>query len=506
MNKFVVAAAAFIAALAMSAAPSEAQAASLTVQTKTPAVNAIVSGSVLWEATVSGGTPARVEFLIDGVLKWTENVSPYRYNGDTGALDTRTLTNGTHTLTARAVATTGETFTNAIAVTVSNGTTTSSLAIVDVSPTAGATLSGSLVWEAKMTAGTASKVDFLIDGAQRWTEGAAPYRFNGDLGTLDTRTLANGTHTLTVRATDSGGKTATSDITVNVSNSATSGTLNRTVYCFGSPTYGTLGWAYDGTSLGWIRQFPAGLPQRVSYDSSVSVMKGLGCETMKAEIQANDPDTTGGTGPQRAQLYTSDTLLTRYGAQPSLGTGRGNYRWYGFAFATNGGYRPQNSTSWPNFNYLFSWHNSGSASAPNVIVGVATASQSGCGQALVPLSQPRVYVEVNGGDPAKYPYAGATCRRFFGPTFVAGSRYTVEMGIKWADNGTGSAAVWINGQQVANATGVSTLWLNEGVYPLFENYRPGKAMIGNLISWTNTVYYGGLLAGPTQADVALPSS
>jgi Big-like domain-containing protein/polysaccharide lyase-like protein len=518
----MTAAAALVAAALLAAMPGTAPAASLGVQTKSPAAGATVSGNIVWEATVSNGTPARVEFLIDGALKWTERGAPYRYNGDTSYLDTRTLSNGSHTLTARAVATTGQTFKSAVTVTVSNSSAPApppppppppALAVATSTPAAGATLAGSLVWEAKVTSGTASQVDFLIDGVQKWTERYTPYRFNGDPGSLDTGTLANGSHKLTVRASDSSGKTATSEITVNVSNSASS-TANRTVYCVGSSTFGSNGFnVSDATSLGWVRQYPKGLPQRVAFDSSVSLMTGLGCSTVKAEIQPNDPDPNGGTGSQRAQLYSTDSLLSQYGKLPSLGLARGNYRWYGFALATNSGYRPQNSGGWPNDNILFSWHHTGSSGVANIALAVATAGPGasagnsvGCSEPFYALAQPRLVVEVNGGDPAKYPYNGATCRRIFGPTFTAGARYTLQMGIKWADDGTGSFELWINDQQVASVANVSTMWTGQSVYPILENYRPGKAMIGNMITWTNTVYYAGLVAGPTRADAALPSS
>jgi hypothetical protein len=505
MSRPMTAAAAVMAAVALATVSPRAQAApALNVQTKSPAEAAVVSGNIVWEATVSNGTPARVEFLIDGTLKWTERGAPYRYNGDTGYLDTKTLSDGSHTLQARAVATTGETFTSSVKVTVSN-TSAPSLAVTTSTPAASASVSGSVTWEAKVTSGTASEVDFLIDGTQKWTEHYAPYRFNGDTGSLDTKTLGDGSHKLTVRAVDSSGKTATSEISVSVSNGVST-SLNRSIYCFGSPTYGTSGWAYDGTSLGWIRQYPQGLPQRVGYDSSVPVLNGLGCSTVKAEIQPSDPDPNGGTGAQRAQLYSSDSLLSRYGSQPSLGVARGNYRWYSFAFATNAGYRPQASSNYPNYNYIFSWHNSGPSGPPNIVLDVATANQSGCGQPYSAFSQPRLGIEVNGGDVSKYPYNGATCRRFFGPTFQAGARYTVQMGVKWADDGTGSFEIWINGQQVASVANVSTMWIGQSIFPVFENYRPGKSMIGNVITWTNTVYYAGLVAGPTLADVALPSS
>src|SRR2546423_620072 len=186
----------------------------LTVQTKSPAAGATISGNVVWEVTVGNGTPSRVDFQIDGVTKWTEHAAPYRYNGDTGFLDATTLSAGQHTLQAIAVDYAGQATTSSVSIAVAP----SPIAVVTSTPAAGATVSGNVLWEAKVTAGTASEVDFLIDGTQKWVERVAPYRFNGDNGTLDTTTLSNGSHKLTVRGIDALGRTATSDTTITVSN------------------------------------------------------------------------------------------------------------------------------------------------------------------------------------------------------------------------------------------------------------------------------------------------
>jgi hypothetical protein len=83
---------------------------------------AVLSGSsVVWTATPSG-SPVRVEFFIDGALLWTENVSPYQFNGD-GTLNTNTLSNGSHQLKVRAIYSDNSTAEQAVTVTVSNGTT-----------------------------------------------------------------------------------------------------------------------------------------------------------------------------------------------------------------------------------------------------------------------------------------------------------------------------------------------------------------------------------------------
>src|SRR6185437_15301726 len=61
-----------------------------------------LSGQVTWKAS-STGTPNRLEFLIDGTSKWTDQAAPYQFGGDpAGKLDTTSLSNGQHTLMVRA--------------------------------------------------------------------------------------------------------------------------------------------------------------------------------------------------------------------------------------------------------------------------------------------------------------------------------------------------------------------------------------------------------------------
>ena len=86
---------------------------------------------------------------------------------------------------------------------------------------AGQTLAGQLAWTATVagiTTGQIQSVDFYIDGVLSWTEHLSPYFFNGDGNTLDTTTLANGSHTFTVLATANDGTTATSQTTDTTSN------------------------------------------------------------------------------------------------------------------------------------------------------------------------------------------------------------------------------------------------------------------------------------------------
>jgi Glycosyl hydrolase family 26/Bacterial Ig domain len=83
-------------------ARATASRAQLVVKTVSPGGGQTVSGKVVWEATVSGATPTRVEFAVDGVAGWSQTSSPYVYGGAGGALDTTALSNGSHTLTATA--------------------------------------------------------------------------------------------------------------------------------------------------------------------------------------------------------------------------------------------------------------------------------------------------------------------------------------------------------------------------------------------------------------------
>ena len=80
-----------------------------------------VSGAVQLAARISG-TPLRVEFLIDGVLRDAETQQPYQFGGATGTWDTTLEAPGQHTITVRAVGPTQRrAATRTIHVSVANG-------------------------------------------------------------------------------------------------------------------------------------------------------------------------------------------------------------------------------------------------------------------------------------------------------------------------------------------------------------------------------------------------
>jgi hypothetical protein len=68
----------------------------------TPADGQTLTGAVHVEAQVSG-TPLRVEFLVDGVLRDVESAAPYAFGGASGSWDTTRETPGPHTLIVRAI-------------------------------------------------------------------------------------------------------------------------------------------------------------------------------------------------------------------------------------------------------------------------------------------------------------------------------------------------------------------------------------------------------------------
>src|SRR5436189_120440 len=90
------------------------------------------------------------------------------------------------------------------------------LAVTTVKPAGGATVSGSITWQVDVSGGTASRVEFAIDGAVSGTDSLAPYLYNG--GVLDTTALANGSHTLTATAYADHHRVAKTSVTVTMSN------------------------------------------------------------------------------------------------------------------------------------------------------------------------------------------------------------------------------------------------------------------------------------------------
>ena len=171
---------------------------------------AIVNGFVDWRANVATTNVVRVEFIVDGRVRATDTSKPFAFGN--GGWDTTKETNGGHVLTLRVVAKKGQAVGQSMRVTVSN----SPFTVASANLTNGATVGKTVRWEAIPDGATADHVDFLLDGKLVTTGKSAPY-----VDSVDTTALANGPHTLTLRAVSVDGRVAESNLTVLVQNGTT---------------------------------------------------------------------------------------------------------------------------------------------------------------------------------------------------------------------------------------------------------------------------------------------
>ena len=187
---------------------------SLVVTITSPAQGSTVGGAVPVVASVSiiGNLTVRdVRFTLDGVdLGPADTTPPYSVSWNT-----RTTSNGSHTLRAVARDLLGVTYSSSpVAVTVFNDLTPPSVAITE--PSAGATVSGTIALGASATDNVAvAGVQFRIDGVPMGPEDVqAPYS-----ASWNTTAATNGPHMVTAVARDAAGNSSTSaTITVTVLN------------------------------------------------------------------------------------------------------------------------------------------------------------------------------------------------------------------------------------------------------------------------------------------------
>jgi hypothetical protein len=185
-----------------------------TVSITSPANGTTVSGTLTVTASAADDVGvAGVQFKYNGVnLDWEDTTAPYSVSGDT-----RTVPNGSYTLTAVARDTAGNLTTSApVTITVSNPNDTTPPTVSITSPANGTTVSGTLTVTASAAddVGVAG-VQFKYNGVNLdWEDTTAPYSVSGD-----TRTVPNGSYTLTAVARDTAGNLTTSaPVTITVSN------------------------------------------------------------------------------------------------------------------------------------------------------------------------------------------------------------------------------------------------------------------------------------------------
>ncbi|MFH1352060.1 MAG: Ig-like domain-containing protein [bacterium] len=178
-----------------------------TVSITNPADGSISSGTVNVTAAVSDEHGiSKVEFYIDGVLKFTDTSSPYGWNWVTTA-----YSESTHTVKITADDTLGHTTSIQHTVTVDNFDPP---AVSVTNPVNGSTVTATV----DITADAAgvveiSRVEFYIDGILKSTDTSSPYGWS-----WDTTQYIDSTHTVKVIAYDAENQTSAGQITIIVDN------------------------------------------------------------------------------------------------------------------------------------------------------------------------------------------------------------------------------------------------------------------------------------------------
>ena len=206
----------------LSIPPASAQlGGSLVVTITSPTSGSTVGSTIPFNANVTsvGGLVVMgVQFKVDGANVGAEDTSaPYSVQWNT-----RTASNGSHTLTAVARDVLGIRWTsNPVTVTVFNDTTPPTVALT--SPASGAVLRGATAVSANASDNVGVVgVQFRLDGINLGAEDtASPYSVS-----WDTTTATSGAHGLTAVARDAAGNSTTSSaVTITVDNSAPTVTL-----------------------------------------------------------------------------------------------------------------------------------------------------------------------------------------------------------------------------------------------------------------------------------------
>ena len=168
------------------------------------------SGTISLSATATDNVGVtRVEFYVDGALKGTSTAAPYALS-----LASTTLTNGTHSLVAKAYDAAGNIGTSiAVSFTISNPVADTIPPTVSASETG---TSGAITLAASATDNVGvTKVEFYVDGVLKGSSTTAPYSQS-----FDSTTLANGSHSLVAKAYDAAANVGTSAaVSFSISNS-----------------------------------------------------------------------------------------------------------------------------------------------------------------------------------------------------------------------------------------------------------------------------------------------
>jgi N-acetyl-anhydromuramyl-L-alanine amidase AmpD len=162
--------------------------------------HATVLGNALWWSGVTEAMQARrhigkVDFLVDGTLRYTDHTWPYSFHRPIG-WNSRTVANGSHMLTTRAYGAHGYRARRSMPIRVVNPP----LRVEITGAVAGAAVSGLLGLGAHANE-PVDRIALYDDGKPVSRDATAPYRL-----TWDTRSASEGTHSLVVYARGNHGK------------------------------------------------------------------------------------------------------------------------------------------------------------------------------------------------------------------------------------------------------------------------------------------------------------
>jgi Big-like domain-containing protein len=174
---------------------------------------AVVKAVALWDVPrvrrLWGRGVYRVEFFVDGELRWRDRVGPFAFARGRG-WDTRTVPNGRHLLTAKVYGRRGYRMLRRYPVRVNNKPI--ELALEGVAPDAGAR--GDVTIEVAASY-PVTRLVLYVDGKPVSRDGSAPYRLH-----WDSTAAAEGPHELLVYGRTTGGRRATRLVPVVVANAS----------------------------------------------------------------------------------------------------------------------------------------------------------------------------------------------------------------------------------------------------------------------------------------------
>ncbi len=263
-----------------------------TTSVTAPTANTLIATSTTVSTSASDNIGVtKVEFYLDAQLIGADTTSPYSIS-----LNPALYTNGSHTIQSKAYdAANNATLSASVPVIIDTVAPTVSI----TSPAANATVSGATVNVAVQYADVngVTKLDFMVDGALKTTKtspGTSPYSF-----TLDTTSMTNASHALSVIAYDAAGNQATSTV-VSVVVSNVSANLPERLYASSITPVSTIaiGSAYQVETTQRINFTCAGKVNgvwwyRTSSDTGTNTVTAWRGSVVLAQAAANSTTTNG---------------------------------------------------------------------------------------------------------------------------------------------------------------------------------------------------------------------